>query len=275
MSADLLYAHVNGTRLTYFQSGSGEPVLFVHGAIADHRTWSPQVPVVSERYRSIALDQRYFGYSWPGGGHKFALETHAADLCQFLQTVVRESVHAVATSYGSGVVLASAVESPSFFKSLFLNEPVLASLVTDPEDLSVLARARKDLAPVAAALSEQNLSKAVELFCNWIMFDGAFESLSEEFKTMLLDNARTVALQLAAPRPTVTAAQIAQLNMPVTFTVGANTIPFFAVQVRAAHRALPHSRVLTIPDAHHAAHFESPAAFNAALLTHLAGSTAA
>lgn len=275
MSADPQYAQINGTRLAYVESGVGEPVVFVHGAVSDHRFWSLQVPALADRYRSMALDQRYFGRSWPGGEHKFGLETHAADLCQFLQTVVREPIHAVATSYGAGVVLASAAAFPALFKSLFLNEPVLASLVTDPADLSVVAQARTDLAPVAVALSEHDGAKAVELFCDWTAFRGAFKSWSEELKTMLLENARTLELQIAAPRPTVTAAQIAQLTMPVTFTAGAETIPFFAVQVRAAHRAVPHSRFITIADAHHTAPFEAPTAFNAALFTHLAGSTAA
>ena len=274
MLIDPLYAHVNGTRLAYFESGSGEPVILVHGAVTDHRFWSPQVRVLTERYRCIALDQRYFGQSWPGGDQTFGLEAHAADLCQFLQTIGRKPVHAVATSYGSGVVLASAVASPTLFKSLFLNEPSLASLVTDPSDLSVIAQARKDLAPVAIALSEQNESKAVELFCDWTAFAGAFKSLSEEFRAVFLDNARTVGLQVAAPRPSLTSVQIAQLSMPVTFTTGEKTIPFFAVQVRAAHKAIPHSRLVRIPNAHHAASFENPTEFNAALLTHLANNTA-
>jgi pimeloyl-ACP methyl ester carboxylesterase len=272
MSVEPRCANINGTQLAYFESGSGEPVVFVHGAITDHRFWSPQVQALPDRYRWIAPDQRYFGQSWPNGGHKFSLETHAEDLRQFLQTEVREPVHGVATSYGSAVVLACAVASPSLFKSLCLNEPSLVSLVADPEDLQVLAQGRKDLARVFAALSERNAARAVELFCDWTAFDGAFKSVSDELKTVFLENARTVELQVAAPRPTVTAAQIAQLNVPVTFTTGEKTTPFYEVQVRAAHRALPRSRLVSIPNAHHAPSFENPAAFNAALLTHLARS---
>ena len=275
MPNDPLYAYVNNTKLAYFESGAGEPVILVHGAVTDHRFWSPQVQALTDRYRWIALDQRYFGQSWPGGDRAFGLAAHAADLCQFLQAVVREPVHVVATSYGSGVVLAGAVQFPTLFKSLFLNEPSLVSLVTNPSDLSVIAQARKDLAPVATALAEQNESGAVELFCDWTAYSGAFKSLSEEFRTVFLENARTVQLQVAAPRPTVTSAEIAQLRMPVTFTTGEKTIPFFAVQVRAAHGAIPHSRLVTIPDAHHAPSFENPAAFNAALHAHLESNTAA
>ena len=263
------YIAVNGTRLAYYEAGTGEPVVFVHGAVSDSRFWAPQVAALSHRYRCIAFDQRYFGQSWPDGGQQLSLSTHVDDLCHFLGAVSSRPVHVVATSYGAGVVLACAVASPDQFSSLFLNEPSLASLVTEPEDIAVLLQARKDLAPAAAALTAKDLATAVELFCDWTAFRGAFSSLSDEFMTMFHQNARSLALQLAAPPSAVTAAQIGQLRMPVAFTMGEDTTPFFAVQVRAAHRAVAHSNLTRIPGAHHGASFENPTAFNEALVAHL------
>jgi hypothetical protein len=34
-------AEVNGVHLPYVEQGSGEPVVFVHGAISDLRAWEP------------------------------------------------------------------------------------------------------------------------------------------------------------------------------------------------------------------------------------------
>jgi pimeloyl-ACP methyl ester carboxylesterase len=52
---------VNGTRLSYVEHGSGEPVLFVHGAFTDLRAWEPIIEAMPKYYRSIAYTQRYFG----------------------------------------------------------------------------------------------------------------------------------------------------------------------------------------------------------------------
>ncbi len=52
---------VAGTTITYLEQGTGTPVVFVHGAFSDHRTWEPQREPVAKRYRFIAIDQRYFG----------------------------------------------------------------------------------------------------------------------------------------------------------------------------------------------------------------------
>ena len=35
-------AKVDGATLAYLEQGQGVPVVFVHGAIADHRTWDAQ-----------------------------------------------------------------------------------------------------------------------------------------------------------------------------------------------------------------------------------------
>jgi pimeloyl-ACP methyl ester carboxylesterase len=264
------HVEVNGTSLAFDDSGVGEPVVFVHGAVSDHRFWAPQIEALADQYRCIALDQRYFGRSWPGGDRPFEIATHSDDLAEFVRAIVSVPVHIVATSYGAAVALASALAHPERFKSLFLNEPSLASLLSEPGDLAVFSEGRKELAPVIAALAEKNEAKALQLVFDWVASPGAFSLLTEEFKTMLYENARTLALQLSAPPPVVTAAQIGTLTAPVTLTTGKATKPLYSVQVRAAHRAIPHSRYIAIPDAHHGASFENPAAFNAALLAHLA-----
>jgi pimeloyl-ACP methyl ester carboxylesterase len=264
------HVEVNGTSLAYDKSGAGEPVVFIHGAISDHRFWAPQVKALAHQYRCIALDQRYFGRSWPGGDRPFGITTHSDDLAEFVRAIGSEPVHIVATSYGAGVALACAVAHPELFESLFLNEPALPSLVSEPRDLAVITEARKELAPVAAAVTANDPGEALEFFLDWISYPGAFSSCPHEFKTMLYENARTLALQLSAPPPTVTTAQISTLTVPITLTTGEATKPLYSVQVRAAHRAIPHSRFIAIPNAHHGASFENPAAFNAALLAHLA-----
>ena len=51
---------VNGASLTYVDDGQGAPVVFVHGSLADHRTWERQRAIVGKQYRVIAYSQRYF-----------------------------------------------------------------------------------------------------------------------------------------------------------------------------------------------------------------------
>ncbi len=57
------YAPVNGIRIWYAQFGAGEPVLFVHGGLANANYWGNQVRAFSSRYRVIVMDSRGHGRS--------------------------------------------------------------------------------------------------------------------------------------------------------------------------------------------------------------------
>lgn len=263
------FIEVGGVRIAYTELGTGEPVVFVHGAFSDHRFWGGQVADLAADYCCLALDQRYCGSSWTEIPGTYSLSTHATDLGRFISEVVARPAHVVATSYGSAVALAWATANPSSCASLFLNEPALVSLVTQAEDLAVLRRSREDLAGVVAALTAGDAVRAVELFCDWTAFPGAFATMPPDARAIFTDNARTVALAFAAPPPKVGPADLAPITMPVTLTVGAQTLPFFVVQVQAAHRALPQSRLIEVPSSHHAAPLQNAAVFNRELRQHL------
>jgi len=64
---------VNGARLWYDESGSGDAVLLLHGGLGDSGLWEPVAPFLAERFRTIRTDLRFFGrstaplvpWSWP------------------------------------------------------------------------------------------------------------------------------------------------------------------------------------------------------------------
>jgi pimeloyl-ACP methyl ester carboxylesterase len=98
---------------------------------------------------------------------------------------------------------------------------------------------------------------------------GDFDRSPPALKAMFVDNART--LLLSAPSGvSITCAQLGQLKVPVTITKGQLTTPAHKILAEAAHRCIPGSRMLTIPDARHGAPRQNPSAFNQALLAFLA-----
>lgn len=263
---------VDGTTLTYVEQGAGVPVVFVHGAFSDHRAWDSQREAVARRHRFIALDQRYFGTgAWADGGAQFSPATHAADLAAFIQGVGKGRVYLVGRSYGAGIALATAVQHPELVRGLVLNEPPLPSLVTDPAEQATLADERKGLAPVSATVKAGDDAGATRLFFDWVNGQpGAFEAAPSATRSMHLDNARTVRLQLASPPNALTCDQVGRLEVPVTITRGELTRPYFRVLAESAHRCLPRSQLIVIPGARHGAPNQQADAFNETLLTFLA-----
>src|SRR6266571_3441572 len=105
---------INGVRLQYVEQGSGEPMVFVHGAPSDLRTWEPVREVVAKNYRFIAYTQRYFGTEpWPDDGKNFSIATHADDLAKFITSLNAGPVRLVGWSHGGLVSVNAAVSDPS------------------------------------------------------------------------------------------------------------------------------------------------------------------
>ncbi len=264
---------VNGTQIRYIEQGRGAPVVFVHGGVSDHRAWEAQRETVAKRYRFIAIDQRYFGAApWSDDGSLFSQATHIADLAAFVRSLNVGPVDVVGHSYGAVIALGLAVQHPELVRGLFINEPPLPSVLTDPNDQKLASEESKGLAAASTAAKAGDTAEATRLFVDWVNGQaGAFDALPEELKAMHLDNARTMPRQLDPPPPApITCAQLAHLRVSVVITKGELTRPFFRVIAEGTHRCVAESQLVTIAGAQHRAPLQAPALFNHALLSFLA-----
>lgn len=93
----------DGVKLHYRETGSGRPVLFVHGVWGSARFFAPQLDWFGERYRAIAFDLRGHGLSTMApAGH--TVPRYAQDLRAFLAALDLEDVVVVGWSMGSFVL---------------------------------------------------------------------------------------------------------------------------------------------------------------------------
>lgn len=265
---------VNGVSMSYVEQGQGVPVVFVHGAISDHRAWNYQQGAVARDYRFVALTQRYFGTgAWPDDGSKFSVATHIDDLTAFIRGLNAGPVHVVGWSYSGGVVLGAALREPNLIRSVFVYEPgtSMIPLITEPSDLKIMNEERKGLAPAVTASKAGDNVGATSHLLDWVNGErGVFDRLAPPLRSMNADNARTLALAFAAPPPPpISCAQLEGLKVPVTLAVGQSTRPLFKILSETASRCLPGSRLVVIPNARHLGPFENSSAVNDALLAFL------
>ena len=70
---------VNGYPMAYRDTGSGIPLVLVHGGFSDYRIWSSkQIPIFSKFYRTIAVSLRQqYPEKWDGVGNDCSIEQHA------------------------------------------------------------------------------------------------------------------------------------------------------------------------------------------------------
>src|SRR5436190_13960186 len=197
---------INGFHAQYVEQGSGEPMVFVHGAPGDRRAWEPIREGIASKYRFIAYNQRYFGTEpWPDDGKNFSIPTLTDDLATFITSFNAGPVHLVSWSYGGLVAMSAAVKNPSLVRSLILYEPAVISVLPAESAEGKVAREdrSKMLAPAIAANEAGDAVQAAKLLCEAVfqLGPGGFDREPQAVQTWVLDNARTMPLLLAAPAP--------------------------------------------------------------------------
>ena len=108
---DEFFGAGSGVRIHYLDwGGSGRPVILLHGLASSCRIWDFTAPLVAERFRVFALDQRGHGLSDKPGSYTFAEVT--GDLSTFIEGLGLERPVIVGHSWGAGVAVQFAADYP-------------------------------------------------------------------------------------------------------------------------------------------------------------------
>ncbi|MCW5729964.1 MAG: alpha/beta hydrolase [Alphaproteobacteria bacterium] len=254
-----------GASFPCFDPGAGPPVLFLHGALGDWRTFAPHCLRLAPRYRAVSYTQRHFGAGpWPADSPPFGVATHADDLIAVIEALALGPVHLVAWSYGAHAALCAALARPGLFRSLFLHEPGFPSYVEDAAALAAIGRdAEAMFGPVFATMQESGaVAAATRLIDGSAQRPGYCGNLAPVRRCIVTENAHTMPLLLAqAPPPPVSRADLATLRLPVCVARGADTRPLFTLVAAAAAASIPDARLLEIPSSGHLWPEEEPDAF--------------
>ena len=260
----------NGTELSYVSQGSGAPVVFVHGAVADLRFWEPQRAAFAKQYRFISYSQRYHGTGvWPDEGKQYSVETHAADLAGLITALKLGPVHLVGLSYGGAVAAQLATKEPQLLRTLTLAEPAVFALLADsPEGKVALEAWTQGAVPMMTALKAGDNVGATKELAALVLGDSVenFDKLPPGLRQVLLDNARTLPVLFAAPQPTITCDALGGIKVPTLVVRGERTPVFFAATNAAVSKCIAGSTAVTIAKASHAMSFDNPEEFNRAVM---------
>ncbi|MDR2980288.1 MAG: alpha/beta hydrolase [Bacteroidales bacterium] len=104
--------------LHYEKSGSGRPLLLLHGNGEDHHIFDALAAKLKNHYTIYAIDSRNHGQSAKTDNYSY--QAMAADMFAFLDTIGEEKVFLLGFSDGAIIGLTMAMERPSVFDKLAL-----------------------------------------------------------------------------------------------------------------------------------------------------------
>ncbi len=119
------FVDVNGVRTRYYDEGSGEPMVLVHGSgfagTASANTWAPVIGLLARRFHVYAPDKLASGMTDnPKSDDDLSIRGEVQHMVNFIQTMKLGKVHLIGQSRGGGLVFLLAVNHPELVKTLVI-----------------------------------------------------------------------------------------------------------------------------------------------------------
>jgi pimeloyl-ACP methyl ester carboxylesterase len=263
---------VNGTDMAYLEIGQGPPLVCVHGALGDFRTWSAVLGPLSKKHRVIAVSLRhFFPEHWDGVGATFAIAQHVADLIAFIEQLDVKPVDLMGHSRGGHISFRLAQRRPDLLRKLILVEPggdLDASL--DPAAKPGASQFTGGFTAAAERIMAGDIDAGMKFFFDTVEGGGAWARLPEARRQQLRDNAFTLVGQVRDKRPPYCRLDAEQMRMPTLFIGGSDTRGLLPQVLHALAAHVPNSRMAMIPGTSHWMFEQAPQQFCEIVLEFLA-----
>ncbi len=238
---------IGGLHLYYSASGSGQPVVFVHGNTGSSRWFSRVMDMPG--FQSFALDLPNFGKSSPLEGEA-DLHVYADYVGDFIEALQLKSPIVVGHSLGGAVAQSLAVRRPELVSALVLVDSASPKgLITPRDRYPFIEMMRKD---------KSILSKALAATVPTLKDTELFESLVEDATAMAekawTGNADALSSFDIADRTT-------SFEKPVLVIWGRGDFIVTESMARETAEAYTQGRLEIIDDVGHSLIVENPGAF--------------
>ncbi len=253
----------DGRVIAFERSGEGPPLVLLHGGASDHREWRAQIEGLADAFTVIAWDAPGCGGSFdPPDG--FGMEAYAAVLEGFLTLIEIAPAHVLGLSWGSTLALSLYERRPQLVRSLLL--------------ASAYAGWRGSLSPeelerrLHAALASLEHTDGADEWIPTLLTERATEAARRELLAIVAD------ARPSGTRPMLLAMAEADLRhvlptieVPTLLVYGDEDVRSPRAVAEELHAAIPGSQLRFLPEVGHQANIETPARFNMAVRSFLAG----
>src|SRR5215210_2901680 len=248
----------NGPELAYERAGEGPPLVFVHGAAVDGRMWQPQLAALADEFTVVAWDE-------PGAGRSSdlpaacGLPDYANCLAALIKAVALGPAHVAGLSWGGTVVLELYRRHPGLVATLILIDTYAGwkgSLLEEEIRARVegarrmLAAPAEEFDPALPGLFAGDPPAEFVSLLEQIASAVRPESLRTQVSLMAEADQRDLLPRIAVPTLLIWGELDARAPLSVA---------------RQFEQAIPHTKLVVIPESGHVSNLEQPQQFNDAV----------
>jgi pimeloyl-ACP methyl ester carboxylesterase len=234
----------NGVALHYEESGTGDPILCVHGTGSSSELWADAVAALSARGRAVVYDRRGFGRSERPQPLRMDVRLHGDDAAALLEALDAAPAVVIGRSQGGEIALDLALRHPGRVRALVLLEG--GGLRLSDEAVRLVAAADERV----FAAAEQDPGAVGRTLLDAMLGDGVWDELPEVVRRTFTDNGPAIVAEERAGLLRVTAEELRAISVP-TLAVGAEDSPEgFRAWVPLVAGAIPNARTAWVEGGH-------------------------
>jgi 2-hydroxy-6-oxonona-2,4-dienedioate hydrolase len=269
------YLEADGVRTRFVEAGRPDApaLLLLHGTGGHWETFAPNLAVLSEHFRCIAIDMVGNGFSGKPD-HDYEIPVYLRQVLAVLDAFGVQRAHVAGMSLGAWVAARLAIDEPQRVDRMILMSP--AGLVATASNMARIRAER---------------TRAVEE-ADWAAIKAMFDHLIAEERNRLPD---LVALRQAIYRRPDTRATIdhllilqdaearernlipdeewAKIAAPTLVVASGKDVSEYQSTARRVAELIPDAEILEMPGVKHWPHFEDPETFNPAAVRFLSGTS--
>jgi non-heme chloroperoxidase len=238
---------LDGLRLAYWEEGSGQPVVFVHGVGTSGELWARDIGPLARDCRLIVYDRRGYGGSSESPRDWRA---HREDAVALIDALRAAPTVLVGYSGGSIIALDLALERPDLVTALVLLDPAfnLKRCLT-PGFVKALTTAHLQRRMRGERRGAQHWMRYV---ASYPTGGSAFDKAPPERRERLLQNSGGIFDDFASGGGEhVDEARLADIDVGVTIVEAALSPPFLRRSCARLKRLIPQARIVTLADSGH------------------------
>jgi 3-oxoadipate enol-lactonase len=246
---------VAGGRLHYEVSGSGVPIVLIHGFTLDTRMWDDQIRALADIATVIRYDLRGFGQSVRDD---HTVYTHADDLWRLVDHLDLGRVALAGLSMGGRIAIEATLAAAHRVTSLVLLDAVLDGIAWDDES-------ERGMAAIGDGLRTGGLPAAKAAWLRHGFFTPAQRQpdSATRLEQMVADYSGQawIGHDPYASHPG-TQRMLSTLSVPTTVVVGELDVPCFHQMADVLAANIPGARKIVVADAGHMVNMEDPTTVN-------------
>ncbi len=129
---------IDENKIHFIDEGSGEIILFCHPPVTSSFMYRNMIPILSKKFRCIALDFPGFGLSRAAPGYEYSIKSQARIIEGFINQLALGPMYLVMQEIGGHAAISVFIKNPHWLKGIILTDTIIYPVSQYPKISAML-----------------------------------------------------------------------------------------------------------------------------------------